>query len=52
MRILPIKNYEPTFGTPSANPRPKPVLEPPKPLEIDRFTKGILENPSLYFAKF
>lgn len=52
MRILPIKNYEPTFGRPSANPRPMSVVEPPKPIEIDRFTKTILKNPSLYFAKF
>lgn len=52
MKILPIKSYEPTFGRPSANPRLKSVVEPPKPLEIDRFTREILKNPSLYFTKF
>jgi hypothetical protein len=52
MRILPIKNYEPTFGRPSANPRIPHVAEPSKPLEIDKFTKTILENPLLFFTKY
>ena len=53
MKILPIKNYEPTFGRPSANPRiVSPVVPEPKPLELDTFTKMVIKNPIISFAKF